>query len=180
MFPTIPPHQLVPRTHRWADLPLELVLAITAYLDTTRDRIAAMCACRPWRDAIAATTTSLAFQLAPGQRATIRRTARKNNALVSLAAHHCTDVKIIIFGQWHGLEDGALVDLLTKAAPRVEDLCMPSCTMVTDAALRDVGGCLAHVRRLVLSNCMQLTDASMMVRWFFVDITYVYKHTNTT
>lgn len=40
---------------------------------------------------------------------------------------------------------------------------MPSCTMVTDAALQAAATSLHHVRRLVLSNCIQLTDASMRV-----------------
>ena len=168
------------RPSRWADLPEELIITIATNLDATRDRIAAMCTCRAWRDAVAMTTHSLTFQLPPGQRITIRK-AQQLNALVKLAAHHCVDVHTVTFAQWHGLDDTALIALLSHAAPRVEvskqrkyiwstpmlpplqELCMPSCTMVTDAALHAPAASLRFVKRLVLSNCMQLTDASMMV-----------------
>ncbi len=73
-----------------------------------------MATCRAWRDAVASCTNTLTFTLPPGERITIRR-AQQHNALVKLAAHHCRGcLEGVSFVNYHGLDDTALVLLLTR------------------------------------------------------------------
>lgn len=149
-----------------------------------------MATCCTWRDAVRPYTTTLVFQVPPGQRITIRR-AQQHNALVKLAAHHCKGLQGVSFSQYHCLDDASLLALLTRHCVQVgecgecgggwvvnngvhlywtlistpslhtQHLHMPSCTSITDVSIINAGAALRHVRHLTLSNCTRLTDASM-------------------